>query len=250
MSTQVTSRVGTFVWHENVSTDPARAQQFYTQLFGWGIEVFKTGDFEYPMIAVDRQMHGGFPPVREGTPAHWAGNVAVESVDDTVEKVKSSGGTLHHGPADIPEVGRFAVFADPQGAVFVAFQAGGEPPQSGGVFVWDELGTQDVEGAERFYNAVFGWTTDDMGDEYGGYKIFKIGETRVAGLMKMPDPSIPSMWQPYVAVEDADATAARAGELGGSTLMGPMDIPNVGRIAVLKDPVGAVFGIIRPSQQT
>jgi predicted enzyme related to lactoylglutathione lyase len=249
VSTQVTSRIGTFVWHENVSTDPAKAQEFYGQLFGWGIEVFKNGDFEYPMIAVDGRMHGGFPPVQPGTPPHWVGNVAVESVDETVAKAERAGGRLIHGPQDIPDVGRFAVLGDPQGAVVVAFQAAGEPPAGAGVFVWDELGTQDVEASETFYNAVFGWTTEETGEEYGGYKIFKAGETRVGGLMKMPDPSIPSMWSPYVAVEDADATVAKAGERGGSTLMGPMDVPNVGRIAVLKDSVGAVFGIIKGASQ-
>ena len=59
MSTQTASRVGTFVWHENVTTDPKQAQEFYTQLFGWGIEVFKAGDLEYPMISVGGQAHGG-----------------------------------------------------------------------------------------------------------------------------------------------------------------------------------------------
>ena len=248
MSTQTATRVGTFVWHENVSTDPKRAQDFYTQLFGWQIEVFKTDEFEYPMISVNGQSHGGFPTVQPGTPSHWAGNIAVESVDDTVEKVQGAGGTLIHGPQEIPDVGRFAVFADPQTAVFVAFQPAGDAPQAAGVFVWDELGTQDVEASERFYNAVFGWTTNDMGEEYGGYKIFKNGETDVGGMMKMPDASMPSLWVPYVAVEDADATVAKAGELGGETLMGPMDIPNVGRVAVLKDPVGAVVGILKPAQ--
>ncbi len=249
MSTQTASRVGTFVWHENISTDRDRAQEFYTQLFGWEIDVFKAGEFEYPMISSGGQAHGGFPPVQEGTPPHWVGNVAVESVDDTVEKARSAGGTLVHGPQDIPEVGRFAVLADPQGAVVVAFQSSGEPPQSAGVFVWDELGTQDVAGAEAFYGAVFGWKTTDAGEEYGGYKIFSIGETSVGGMMQMPDPSMPSGWVPDVAVDDADATAAKAGELGGETLMGPMDVPNVGRIAYLRDPVGAVFGILKSSGQ-
>jgi uncharacterized protein len=249
MSTQTASRVGTFVWHENVSTDPKQAQQFYNQLFGWQTEIYKAGDVEYPMISVDGTAHGGFPPVAPGTPPHWAGNVAVEDVDATVDKARGAGGKLIYGPQDIPEIGRFAVLADPQGAVVVAFESGGETPQSVGVFVWDELGTQDVEGAERFYNAVFGWTTTDMGEEYGGYKIFKNGETDVGGLVKTPDASAPSLWEPYIAVEDVDATVAKAGDLGGSTLMEPMDVPNVGRVAVLKDPVGAVFGVIKPSAQ-
>ena len=250
MSTDVKTAVGTFVWHENVSSDPKRAQDFYTQLFGWSIEHFKAGDFDYPMISANGQMHGGFPPVPEGTPPHWVGNVQVESVDDTIEKAKAAGGEVVAGPTDIPEVGRYAALKDPQGAIIVAFQPGGEGPMGAGVFVWDELGTQDVEGSEQFYGEVFGWTTSEMGEEYGGYKIFNRGDKGVGGMMKMPEPTIPSMWVPYVAVEDADATVAKAKELGGSTIVESMDVPNVGRIAVLKDPLEAVFGIIKPEPQS
>jgi predicted enzyme related to lactoylglutathione lyase len=250
MSTDVTTAVGTFVWREHVSSDSQRAQDFYTQLFGWEIEPFKSGDFEYPMISANGQMHGGFPSVPAGVPPHWVSDVQVESVDDTVEKVKSAGGDVVSGPSDIPEVGRYAALKDPQGALFVAFQPDGDGPQGEGVFVWDELGTQDVAGSESFYGDVFDWTTSDMGAEYGGYKIFNVGEKGVGGLMKMPDPSVPSMWAPYVATEDVDAIVAKAQELGGATIVEAMDIPAVGRVAVLRDPVGAVFGIIKPEPQS
>jgi uncharacterized protein len=249
MSTDVTTAVGTFVWRENVSPDPQRAEQFYTELLGWEIEHFQSGDFDYPMIKANGQLHGGFPTVPEGTPAHWVSNVQVDDADDTIEKTRAAGGDVVVGPMDIPEVGRYAVLKDPQGAIFVAFQPAGDGPTGEGVFVWDELGTQDVAGAESFYNAVFGWTTSDMGDEYGGYKIFNLGEKGVGGLMKMPDPSVPSMWVPYVAVEDVDATVAKAQELGASAIIEGMDVPNVGRIAVLADPLGAAFGIIKPEPQ-
>jgi predicted enzyme related to lactoylglutathione lyase len=246
MSTDVTTAVGTFVWHEHVSSDPKQAQDFYAQLFGWEYDVFKPGEVDYAMISSNGQMHGGFPPVPEGTPTMWTGNVQVESTDETVAKAQAAGGKLVNGPMDIPEVGRHGVIADPQGAVVAVFQPSSEGPQSTGVFVWDELGTQDVEGSEAFYADVFGWTTEEMGAEYGGYKTFQSGETRVGGLMKMPDASIPSMWAPYVAVEDADATIAKVKELGGSAVMEPMDVPNIGRIAMLKDPQGGVLGIIKP----
>jgi len=248
MSTQVQSRVGTFIWRENVSPERDRAIDFYSQLFGWEIDDMDVGgDTPYKIINAGGQGHGGFPPVQPGTPPHWTGNVLVESVDDTVAKAQGAGGTLIHGPQDIPEIGRFAVLADPQHAIVVAFEAAGEGPVGTGVFVWDELGTQDVAAAESFYNAVFGWTTKDMGEEYGGYKIFELGETQVGGMMQLPDASMPSGWAPYVAVEDVDATVAKSQELGGSTLLEPMDVPNVGRIAYLKDPVGAVFGILKPN---
>ena len=114
------------------------------------------------------------------------------------------------------------------------------------MFVWDELGTTDVEGAEKFYGEVFGWTAKDMGEDFGGYKTFEVGETGIAGVHALQDPADSPRWIPYVGVEDADATAAKASELGGSTAVEAMDIPTVGRIALIKDPQGAVFGIIKP----
>ncbi len=88
-----------------------------------------------------------------------------------------------------------------------------------------------------------------MGPEYGGYRIFNRGDTGIAGFMAVPDEKVPPHWQPYVAVADPDATTARAKELGGSVLMEPMEVPKVGRIAVLGDPQGATFGIIKPDPE-
>ena len=250
MSTVATT-VGKFVWHEQVSDDPQQAQSFYTQLFGWGTEVFKPGEVDYTMISSGGQMHGGFGKAMEGAPPpHWLSHVRVENVDETIAKAQGAGGRLAAGPFDMSEVGRMAVFADPQGAYISVYQPEGEEPASEGVFVWDELGTTDVDGAQRFYEEVFGWTTSDMGPEYGGYRIFNRGETGIAGLMSLPDESIPPHWQPYVAVGDPDATVARATELGGSAIMEPMDVPKVGRIAVLRDPQGATFGIIKPEPES
>ena len=243
----VTTSVGKFVWHEQVSDDPKQAQDFYTQLFGWSTETFKPGEIDYAMISSGGQSHGGFGKALEGAPPpHWLSHVRVENLDETIEKAKSAGGKLAAGPFEMGEVGRIGILADPQGAYISAYQPQDEGPSSQGVFVWDELGTTDIDGAQRFYGEVFGWTTSDMGPEYGGYRIFNRGETGVAGVMAVPDDSIPPHWQPYVAVDDPDATTAKATELGGSALMEPMDVPKVGRIGVLRDPQGATFGIIKP----
>jgi predicted enzyme related to lactoylglutathione lyase len=246
MST-VASSVGKFVWHEQVSSDPKQAQDFYTQLFGWGTEVFKPGEVDYTMISSRGQTHGGFSKALEGAPPpHWLSHILVESVQETIEKATRAGGTLAAGPFEMSEVGEMAIVRDPQGAFVGIFEPEGEMPPPEGVFVWDELGTSDVDAAQRFYEDVFGWTTSDMGPDYGGYRIFNRGETGIAGLMSLPDAAIPPHWQPYVFVGDPDAVVAKAAELGGSTLAEPMDVPEVGRIAVLKDPQGASFGIIRP----
>jgi len=108
------------------------------------------------------------------------------------------------------EVGRIAIIADPQGAYISAYQPAGEAPASEGVFLWDELGTTDADDAQRFYSEVFGWTTSEMGPEYGDYRVFNRGETGIAGLMTLPDATVPPHWQPYVAVDDPDATTAKA----------------------------------------
>jgi uncharacterized protein len=243
----VATEVGKFVWHEQVSSDPKQAQDFYTQLFGWTTEVFKPGELDYTMISAGGQTHGGFgKAMEEAPPPHWLSHIRVENVEETIEKAKGAGGKLAAGPFEMGEVGRMAIISDPQGAFVSAYQPQSEGPSPEGVFVWDELGTTDVDGAQRFYGEVFGWTAKDMGDDYGGYRIFERGETGIAGLMKLPDDSMPPQWQPYVAVDDPDGTAAKAKELGGSVLLEPMDVPKVGRIGVLRDPQGAVFGIIKP----
>jgi predicted enzyme related to lactoylglutathione lyase len=242
----VATTVGKFVWHEQVSSDPGQAQDFYTQLFGWGTETFKPGETDYTMIAANGKMHGGFGKALEGAPPpHWLSHVRVENVDETIEKAKQAGGKVSFGPEEMGEVGRMAIINDPQGAHVAIYQPLTEGPVGEGIFVWDELGTTDADGAQRFYEQVFGWTTTDMGPDYGGYRVFNVGETGIAGLMTLPDSSIPPHWQPYVAVEDPDGTVAKAKELGGTALLEPMDVPKVGRLAVLQDPQGATFGIIR-----
>jgi predicted enzyme related to lactoylglutathione lyase len=251
--TTLAASVGKFVWHEQVSSDPKQAQEFYTQLFGWGTEVFKPGegDYDYAMISAHGQSHGGFGKAQEGAPPpHWLSHVRVGNVDETVQKAEAAGGKLAAGPFEMGEVGRMAIIGDPQGAYISAYEPESDGPAAEGVFVWDELGTTDVDAAQGFYEEVFGWTTNDMGPEYGGYRIFNRGDTGVAGLMALPDSSIPPHWQPYVAVDDPDARVKKASELGGSILMEPMDVPNVGRIAVLQDPQGATFGIIKPQPES
>ena len=110
------------------------------------------------------------------------------------------------------------------------------------------LGTTDADGAQRFYEEVFGWTTTDMGSDFGSYRIFdRVGGTGQghAGLMQNQNENIPAMWTPYVGVEDTDAICAKAKELGANAIVEPMDVPTVGRFAVIADPQGAVFGVIK-----
>ena len=244
MSTSVASAVGTFVWHEHVSSDPQRAQQFYADLLGWEYTEFGEG---YTIINADGQGHGGFPPAMDGAPSHWLGSVQVEDTDGVVEKVKAGGGNVVVGPMDIPDVGRYAVITDPQGAAFGVIQITGEGGMMGkGVFVWDELATSDVAAAKTFYADVLGWSSEDVNMGGFTYTILKHPNAEQGSAGAMPQGEAPApMWLCYINAPDIDATAAKAAELGATVMREPFDIENIGRIAIVVDPTGAAFGLFK-----
>lgn len=250
MSTPTTTAVGHFVWHDHASDDPDAATAFYTQLLGWQLELWKPGEMEYPMIKNGDTHQGGFVKPQMEMQPHWTGYVVVEDVNATVGRAEAIGGTVHLPPTDIPEVGRFAVLADPQGAAFAVIQQFGdgpgqpERPAPKGAFAWDELLTTDIEAAKSFYGHVLGWTAETWPIGETPYNLFKTDGRDAAGLMAVP-PGVDARprWMTYIAVDDIDLTVAGAEELGATVYMGPDDIPEVGRIAVLADPAGAAFGL-------
>ena len=110
---------GAFSWTELMTTDPEAAKKFYSEIFGWELEKYDTAEMEYTVIKVAGEEVGGImsiPPQAAGSPPHWGTYVTVDNVDETVKKAESLGATINVAPMDIPDVGRFAVFQDPQGA--------------------------------------------------------------------------------------------------------------------------------------
>ena len=252
MSTTTGTRVGHFVWHELMTSDVEAAKAFYGALFGWEFEIYKPGEMDYTMISANGGTHGGFMTLdpAHGAPPNWMGHVLVEDADQALARAEKLGGKAIFGPMDIPEVGRFAVAADPQGGVVSAYAPAGEGPSAAGVFVWDEFLAADVEAAKAYYTEVFGWTTEAMDMAGGGtYTMFKRDGESVAGVMKNPAEHVPPHWLTYIATGDVDATVEKAGTLGGSVYAPAFDVQNVGRLAVLGDPAGAAFGIFKPSGQ-
>jgi predicted enzyme related to lactoylglutathione lyase len=247
MTTGIQTAVGRFVWHDLNSTNVDASKGFYTKLLGWDVEVWKPGEMDYPMISANGNMHGGFGDAQGGAPSHWLGHVVVDDVDAAGKRAQSAGGSVITGPMDIPEVGRILVIRDPQGAVISAFQPAGEMPVPEGVFGWDELITNDIDAAKRFYGDLFGWTTSEM-DMGGGktYTLFQVGETSVAGGMVAEEgQETPPHWYPYLLTPNVDETTAKAKEAGATVYLEPMDVPEVGRFSVLGDPTGATFGLFQ-----
>jgi uncharacterized protein len=248
---------GTFCWVELGTTDGEAAKKFYTALFGWDSDDQPMGPGGvYTMLKQDGKDVGALyqmPPdmTEQGMPPHWLSYVSVENADETAAKAKSLGATLMKEPFDVFTVGRMSVIQDPTGAVFAIWQAGTHSgagvvnvPNS---FCWNELSTPDTTKAGDFYEGLFGWGKDTRDMGVFTYTSFLNGE-RTAGGMYSPTPEmgeIPPNWQVYFAVADPDATAAKAKELGANVIVPPDDIPETGRFAVIQDPQGAAFGIIK-----
>jgi hypothetical protein len=250
MSTGVQTAVGQIVWHTLMTSDVEQAKSFYGELLGWEYELFMPGEHEVPVIRQNGQQHGGIRPVEGGAPPHWFGYVQVHDLVATTGRVESAGGRTLVPATAIPDAGTFAVFADPQGAVIAAFIPAGEMPAPAGTFVWDELMTSDIDAARRFYSDVFGWTAVERDMGTGPYTIFNRAEdSMAAGAMQQPaeDPG-PPRWMTYAATDDVDATVARARKLGATAFVEGMDIPTVGRIAVIADPQGAVIGLFQATE--
>lgn len=244
---------GLFVWFDLMTTDPAAAQAFYKSVMGWGIQMWGES---YPMLTVGDTAVGGINELPNdaraaGAPPHWMAHIATPDVDATVARAEEMGATIMHPPTDIPSVGRFAVLADPQGAVFAVFHGDDEPrpphlPEVG-EFSWFELATTDHAAAFEFYATLFGWQAADAMDMGGGaiYQLFRDSSGRwdMGGIFDMPPAAPAPNWLLYVRVADIDAACERIVAGGGQVVNGPIEVPGGDRVAQALDPQGGSFAV-------
>jgi predicted enzyme related to lactoylglutathione lyase len=249
-----------FVWHDLATRDPDGATRFYGEIFNWRFE--KSEGSPYLHIISADQMIGGVRHMGpdEPGPTSWLGYVVCDDVAATVAKLTAANGKVLVPPTTMPDVGTFAVTADPSGGVFAPWKSArpGEDVEKPGMaqpftFCWDELLTTDLDAAAKFYAAVFDWTPHaaDMG---GGttYTLLQRPGTKnergepigAGGMMKAP-PGVPySFWLPYVAVENTDEITDKAKRLGATVSVPPTDIPNIGRFSCWMDPQHAPIAVI------
>jgi predicted enzyme related to lactoylglutathione lyase len=257
------AQYGQFCWYELITPDPDAALKFYGEVVGW---TAKQVPPNYTMLEAQGSGVGGVMALTEemrvaGLPPCWTGYVLVEDVDASVAKLQALSGALRREPADIPNVGRFAVATDPQGAVFLLFQtaqaqatqAQATPeadPAALGACGWRELMAGDGAKAFAFYSEMFGWTKDhavDMG-AMGTYQTFATHGRQSGGMMTMP-PQCPSPhWGYYFNVDSAEAAAARITGAGGTVQRGPMEVPGGQWVVQAVDPQGAHFALVAPKR--
>jgi predicted enzyme related to lactoylglutathione lyase len=253
---------GTPCWVDLSVPDVERAVAFYAAVIGWTFVDTGPEYGNYQIAQVNGSAAAGIgPAMQEGQPSAWTVYLASDDADATAKLIEEHGGTIFAGPMDIAGTGRMLIAADPTGGVFGVWQQtgmiGSELVDEPGSFVWDDARLADVAVGKRFYADVFGFRYSPLGPEGADmpdYETFTQpggSEERPAGgmggMMGAP-PGTPSHWLAYFAVADTDAAVAEIGDGDGRVLVSPEDTP-WGRVAVVSDPFGAVFGLIGPAQQ-
>lgn len=244
---------GRFVWHDLMTPDTSGAQAFYKAIAGWGTQPWD-GPQPYTMWTTPGGgMVGGVMglPASTDAPPHWLAYVSTPDVDATAAEATALGAQVIAGPEDIPNVGRFAVLTDPQGAAFAVYTSSNPAPASDGPaqpgeFSWHELATTDPDAAWRFYQALFGWketSSMDMG-EMGSYRMYGIGAAPFGGIFRQP-PEMPGppAWLHYIRVDDVHRVVEVIKAQGGQIVLGPIEVPGGDWIAQGLDPQGAMFAI-------
>lgn len=255
---------GKFFWYELMTSDPQAAIAFYGDVAGWTAQSFggERTDDPYNVVSGSAGPLGGIMSIPAeardcGMKPWWGGYIGSADVDVDAKRLTGAGGAVKRAPADIPGVGRFAVMADPGGAVFMLLKGsspGGmdaPPPMANGHVGWHELYSGNFDADLAFYTSQFGWSKGeamDMG-EMGSYQLVsQTGgsdfQSMTGGVMPRPGEMPVPVWLFYFVVPDIDAAMEKVKAGGGNVLNGPMQVPGGSWIIQAADPQGAMFALV------
>jgi predicted enzyme related to lactoylglutathione lyase len=246
-----------WIWYQLTAADKPAAEAFYRAVVGWKMQPFG-GAQDYTVLGADDGNVGGISTASDsGDSPGWRGYIGVEDVDATAARITAAGGTLVHAPADIPDVGRIAAVADPQGVPFLLLRGSvrhAAPPEAfkpnaPGHVGWNELHTTDWARGFDFYAALFGWQRLDAMDmgPMGTYQLFGVGAAPIGGMLNSPNFPRPA-WLFYFNVESIDAAQRRVLANGGAVVHGPSEVPGGAWIIQATDPQGVIFALVGPRQ--
>ncbi len=245
-------------WVDLSTSDPAAARDYYAKLFGWKVEVLgpEAGGYSLARIG-DKDVAGIGPKQSPEGPSAWMVYIGTHDAEDTAKKVQAAGGNVIAPPFDVLDQGRMAVFQDPTGASISVWQpknmTGAQLVGTANTMGWAELNSRGIEKALPFYKKVFGWgeKKSDMGEGMGQYTEFQLSGNSIAGGMEMNPmvpAEVPSYWMVYFNVDDVDKAFKKATETGGKEMLAPQDMPG-GRFAIVSDPQGATFGLLKMDER-
>jgi uncharacterized protein len=248
------TRVNRLAWVDLSSADAAASRDFYAKLFGWAVEVSPDPQYGgYAIAKIGGEDVAGIGPTQSpGQPTTWSLYIGTDDAAALSDKVQAAGGTVVVPAMGVGDQGKFAVFQDPTGAFISGWQ-----PSAMGTFRsgeantlgWAELNARGLEKAIPFYRQVFGWTTktSPMGEGQSDYTEFQVDGESIAGAMEMNPmvpAEVPSYWMAYFNVDDVDAAYQKALGLGAREMLAPQEFPG-GRFAIVSDPQGATFGLLK-----
>jgi predicted enzyme related to lactoylglutathione lyase len=242
-------------WVDLATSDAEAARNFYSQLFGWQMDV--SDDPQYGGYATAKVPGGGSaagigPKQDPNQPNVWSLYIGSDDVGALADKVAQAGGTVVAPPFDVGDQGKMAVFQDPSGAFISAWQGGqmsefefGEP----NTFGWAELNARGVANVVPFYEQLFGWETklQDFDPSQPPYRELSLNGEPILGAWEMNPQmpaEMPSYWQIYFNADDVDALHQKALSLGATEMLPPQDFPG-GRFSILTDPQGASFALLK-----
>jgi uncharacterized protein len=258
MGTRTKYEHGEFSWAELAAHDLAREKAFYTGVLGWEYDDVAAGPRGSYSMAKAHDAHAAGlyalseEMLRVPVSPHWLSYFAVADVEAAAACALSNGGRVLKEPFEVLDVGRMSVIADCEGAMFALWQArrqvGSVLHAEPGGMCWTELHADDLERAQRFYEALLGWRSErmDLGGE--AYTVFKVGERSVAGMLALAkERPVPAHWLVYFTAASALIAIEKVCLLGGHVQVGPLEVANVGRIAIFTDPEGVGFGLVQPA---
>ena len=252
---------GTPIWYEVLTNDAAASKAFYEEVIGWKVHAPQPGDEKgYRVLDTGHGFTGGMMQLNEkmranGARPTWLFYIGVDDVDATVKKAEAEGAKVLMTAFDIPNVGRMAMLADPQGIPFYVMR--GASPESSTSFElhgmgkcnWNELATPDQAAANAFYANVFGWTyPEKMAMPGAGDYVFAAAAGVTFGATMTQSTSGPRGWQFYFRTPDIEVAAEKVKKAGGKVHAGPMDVPGGDRIIVASDVEGVMFGVVGPGK--
>ncbi|MBX2798546.1 MAG: VOC family protein [Myxococcales bacterium] len=231
-----------FCW-QGISTDMAKAKAFYTNVLGWDVIT----DEHDTQVFIGKGGAVGHLQAPENGPPSWCSFLSVDDLDASTALAAEHGGTVIVPPTDLP-AGRFSVVTTPSGAAFGLYQAVEQDtlaePGPGSIH-WVELQTTALDQDLAWLTSVFGFTTRVQEFASGPYHVLEAGGTSRGGVASTPAER--SAFVAWVQVDDLDATLAKVGKHGGSTIGATVGEPSVGQMAMVSDPSGATFGLIQPA---
>jgi predicted enzyme related to lactoylglutathione lyase len=238
---------GTPSWADLTIPDLDAALRFYGALFDWEFEDQGAAAGHYHQALKDGRRVAGIGPNQPGSPpaAFWTTYLSGTDVDAHASAIGEAGGKVTFGPLQVMDAGRMLAAQDPAGATFGIWEpgehAGAQLYDEHAALSWNELMTDDLESAVRFYGALFDYAFEPLPEDPDGYRLLKLSDAYVGGIWGRVDP--PSHWVAYFKYDDVDAGFDRVRELGGELVGEPAD-SSYGRWATIRDPQGAVFRLI------